>query len=392
MAHVVLYGAFMLFPQITLSGAPYERGRHYGTQAAPQIRRSIASYALLFAYERGFDWQAAQTEARAYLPVLETQVPDLLAEMQGIADGAGRRLLEIVALNARTELLGGVSSGQHPAFAEATGRNKARGVPELTECTTMAALPGATASNTTLLAQTWDWLRSQRKACVVLRVKEPGCPDLLTLTEAGIIAKIGLNSAGLGVCLNILRSTSDGLRPALPIHVLLRRLLQMTTYQEAQSLVQQTPAAASSCISIAAAGQAVSLEITPDSTAALEPHNSLLVHTNHCLLRSTSTYECAHDPASSTQPRYERATTLMQQQHGHITCETMMDVLRDQQGAPLCICRTADTALPMVEQRETVAAVVLDLHERVMHLAPDRPCDVDFVPLALERAPQRCSA
>jgi isopenicillin-N N-acyltransferase-like protein len=61
----------MLFPQIILSGAPYERGRHYGTQAVPQIRRSIASYALLFAYECGFDWQAAQEQARAYLPVLE---------------------------------------------------------------------------------------------------------------------------------------------------------------------------------------------------------------------------------------------------------------------------------------------------------------------------------
>jgi isopenicillin-N N-acyltransferase-like protein len=378
----------MLFPQITLSGAPYERGHHYGTQAAPQIRRSIASYALLFAYERGFDWQTAQEQARAYLSVLEAQTPDLLAEMRGIADGSGRHLLEIVALNARTELLGGMSAGQHPACAQATASNRAQGVPELTECTTIAALPGSTASGATLLAQTWDWLRSQREACVVLRVQEPGRPDLLTLTEAGIIAKIGLNSAGLGVCLNILRSINDGQRPALPIHVLLRRLLQMSDYQEAVAMVQQTPAAASSCISIAAAGQAVSLEMTPDGTAAWEPQNSLLVHTNHCLLESTMVHECAHDPTSSTLPRYERATALMQQQHGRITCETIMDVLRDQQGAPLCICRTADTTLSPMEQRETVAGVVLDLHKKVMHLAPGRPCDVDFVPLALEPAAQ----
>jgi hypothetical protein len=99
-------------------------------------------------------------------------------------------------------------------------------------------------------------------------------------------------------------------------------------------------------------------------------------------------HECAHDPTSSTLPRYERATALMQQQHGRITCETIMDVLRDQQGAPLCICRTADTTLSPMEQRETVAGVVLDLHKKVMHLAPGRPCDVDFVPLALEPAAQ----
>ena len=47
-----------------------------------------------------------------------------------------------------------------------------------------------------------------------------------TLTEAGILGKIGLNDAGLGVCLNLLSTTADGGRDGTPIHVLLRQMLQ----------------------------------------------------------------------------------------------------------------------------------------------------------------------
>jgi isopenicillin-N N-acyltransferase-like protein len=304
--------------------------------------------------------------------------------MRGIADGAGCHLLEVVALNARTELLAGVPAGPHPAYEEAHARNRAAGVPALTECTTIAALPGATAGGATLLAQTWDWIGSQRDACVVLHIHEPDRPPIVTLTEAGIIAKLGINGAGVAVCLNILRSTSDGQRPGLPVHVLLRRALQTGSLSEARNLVEGTQAAASSCITIADdTGVAVSIELTPGGNSALEPRDGLLVHTNHCLAPTAQAGECVHDPASSTVPRYNRASELAWGQHGQIGSETLMHILRDREGAPLCICRRADPTLPAVQQRETVAGVVFDLRERVMHLAAGRPCDVEFVPVAV---------
>jgi isopenicillin-N N-acyltransferase-like protein len=59
----------MAFPSLTLTGSPYQRGWRYGSQAAAQIRHSIASYALLFAHDCGFDWAAAQARAQPYVPV-----------------------------------------------------------------------------------------------------------------------------------------------------------------------------------------------------------------------------------------------------------------------------------------------------------------------------------
>ena len=47
-----------------------------------------------------------------------------------------------------------------------------------------------------------------------------------TFTEAGILGKIGLNNHGVGVCINILGSSSDGGLGGIPIHILLRLLLQ----------------------------------------------------------------------------------------------------------------------------------------------------------------------
>lgn len=374
-----------MFAQITLSGSAYERGRHYGTRAAPLIRRTIATYAMLFAYRNGINWQTAQEQAQPYLALLAVQTPDILEEMRGIADGAACRLAEIAAINARTELLAGHSTRTRHAEAEkADRRNRTLGVPDPGECTMLAAVPPATTRGNTLLAQTWDWITTQRDACVLLRIEEPGRPPVLTLTEAGMVAKIGLNGAGVGVCLNILQSTRDGREPALPIHVLLRLLLRAQSVQEGLAVLQRTPVAASSCISLAdATGEAICAEVTPGGMGLLQPHEGVLVHTNHCLSEQARASECALEPASSTLPRYKRATTLIHQQRGEITCASLQDILSDRQGAPLCICRTPDRELPLPEQSETVAAVVLDLQQRIMHLAPGQPSAVDFVPLAL---------
>ncbi|NJO06834.1 MAG: peptidase C45 [Chloroflexaceae bacterium] len=377
-----------MFPHIRISGTPYERGRQYGQQAIPQIQRSIASYAMLFAHDRGIDWQQAQQVAGDYIDVLDVQAPAMLAEMRGIADGAGYTLAAIVALNARTELLAGYGvTGMHPDGAAALERNRAAGLPQIparTECTALAVLPEATANGEMFLAQTWDWIRSQRAACVVLRVQSNDHPDVITLTEGGMVGKIGLNRAGLGVCLNILSSYDDGQTPQLPIHVLLRLLLEQDSYTSARHLLDAVRGGASSNITLGTAeGRAVCYEITPGATRAIEPQDGLLVHTNHCLLPATHANERPIPAESSTRPRYNRATELLAELRGQVTAPRLMEVLRDQQGAPLCICRTADESLHPADQSETVAAVVLDLPQRVMHLAPDRPCATDFVPIAL---------
>jgi isopenicillin-N N-acyltransferase-like protein len=390
-----------MFPELTIVGAPYERGHQYGEAVPQMIDHSIASYARLFAYRRGMDWADSQAAALGYLPVLREVAPDLLEEMRGIADGAGKQIGEILALNVRTELMAGIGNGViHPGWPAAHARNQAAGVPAHAddgapdtgvtliddgECTTAAAQPSATEAGVTILAQTWDWQGDQRAACILLRVRAPGEPEILTMTEAGIVAKIGLNSAGVAVGLNLLRSNSDGREVGMPVHVLLRKMLQARSFAEARAAAGQAPAAGSSCITLASAGgQLVSLEITPAGVAEVWAQDGVLAHANHCLDAGAAAGECALDPAvTTTVERHGRARELLLAGRGNLELADFRAILRDHEGDPRCICRHPDLRLAPVDRGESVCGVIIDLGERAMHVAPDVPCTVPFTAVGL---------
>jgi len=214
-------------------------------------------------------------------------------------------------------------------------------------------------------------------------VQQPGSPALLTLTEAGIVAKIGLNRAGLGVCLNILHARADGQAPGVPVHVLLRLLLETDSVDAALARLERLRAAASSCITVAdAGGHALSLEITPGGNAALEPHDGLLAHTNHCVLAATQAGECMPLSSPSSPQRLDRARVLLAAAHQQLDRAQMIAALCDHAGAPNCICRHPDPALHPCERVESVAAVLMDLPARRMEVAAGIPCQTDFVPVA----------
>src|SRR5918994_7220262 len=116
-------------------------------------------------------------------------------EIDAIARGADVDPHFLRAANARTEILNGAD-----------------------ECSVQGA--GG------LLAQNWDWHPDLAESTVIHIVEHGDQQWFATVTEAGILAKIGLNRHGLGVCLNILRTTADGGTDGTPIHLLLRQLLE----------------------------------------------------------------------------------------------------------------------------------------------------------------------
>src|SRR5450759_4732669 len=306
-----------MFPLIEVSGPARERGQQHGLQAKARIERSIATYARLFAY-CGIDWQRAQRLGAGYRDVIGDLDPALLAEIEGIASGAGRHVDEILALNARTEILPPSYPGEaHPDQHKIAAANAQSGMPDWGECTAVAVKPAQSTTGTTLLAQNWDWLGAQRAALVLLRVRNADGASCLTLTEAGMLAKIGLNSRGFGVCLNILLSTDDGAHPGVPVHVLLRALLERDSVADAVAFATKLSFGASSNVLCAdASGDTAALEFSPRGLevgrgaapgfARAQPVDGAAAGTHHRAHRRAPGQILARGPAADAARRIRR--------------------------------------------------------------------------------------
>ena len=85
-------------------------------------------------------------------------------------------------------------------------------------------MAGSNAGRAPIGAQTWDWHRELAGGWAVLEYPQARRP-FVTLTEAGLLAKIGINSAGVGVLFNILSHRSDTGDGGVPVHAVARRIL-----------------------------------------------------------------------------------------------------------------------------------------------------------------------
>ena len=375
-----------MFPVIDAHGTPRERGRIHGAGARRRVAHSVATYARLFAF-CGIDWREAQRLGAGYRESIGALGARLLEEIEGIAEGSGRQVNEILALNARTEILPPSFPGEpHPRWGEIDAGNRASGVPDWGECTAIAVPRNASSTRGSLLAQNWDWLGAQRGALVMLRVRQSDGPACLTLTEAGMLAKIGFNEHGFGVCLNILRSSSDGQHTGTPVHPLLRALLDCRSVDEAIGFARGLAFGASSNVLCAdASGAAANLEFSPAGLQVVLGEGAALCHTNHFLSEEGERGQNALAPSLSSVPRLMRARELVDGRSS-IGVADLKQVLRDESDGLLSICRRPDPALPAEARIESVASVIMELETGKMHVAPGIPALVDYETVVLAEA------
>lgn len=389
-----------MFPSVLVPEnlSAFERGRCYGQAAQVQTRHSRNTYARLFA-SCGISWTSACDKAMTYREVIEQLDPALMQEMAGIAQGSGLALPEIMALNCRTEILPAnfLSDVHHQADA-ALQANRDAGLPDWLgdapldptaadgECTAMAAAPSASREGHTWLAQNWDWLGRQREALVLLHSRNEASQGFTTLTEGGMLAKIGMNTQGFALGLNILRSLDDGLRPGVPVHVLLRHLLGCASLQAARAeltrLGQTLGFGAASNIPCADAhGEVACFEVAPAGWGEVLPTQGVVVHTNHFVCESLLNAQAPMGLTLSSQPRL--ITARQHAVQSPIDQAALENFLRDESDGFLSICRSPNMQLPPEGRVESVAGVIFNTRTRQMWVAPDVPSRSVFEPVAL---------
>jgi isopenicillin-N N-acyltransferase-like protein len=392
-----------MFPCIdTLHAASaHERGQIYGQQAKGRIQHSVITYARLFA-ACGIDWASACERAMRFEGVIAQVDADLMAELRGMAQGSGQSLGSLMALNCRTEILPPTFFTDEPQLAHAAlAANRAAGLPDWLaeapwdgalkdgECTAMGVTAAASRTGQAWLAQNWDWMGRQREALVVLHTQGPSGQSITTLTEAGMLAKIGINQSGFALGLNILRSKRDGSRLGVPVHVLLRHLLDCRSVARARERLHalQTElelgfGAASNVPCADAQGQAACFEVSPAGWAEVTPTEGVVVHTNHFVCESLLAEQAPMGPGLSSHNRLSTAGQhALQTPIGQADLERF---LRDESDGFLSICRSPDPSVPPESRVESVAGIVMHTQPPAMWVACDVPSRVAFesVPLA----------
>jgi isopenicillin-N N-acyltransferase-like protein len=226
----------MRFREVSLAGNSMERGSAHGEQLRDEIGETLDYYRRLF----GLGDAELQQQAREFAGIIEAFNPDYAEEIEAIARAADTQPLYIHALNSRSEIFNNL---------------------DVAECTAVMNCADA------LLAQNWDWSETLESLVVLMSMEGEGGHRIVTLTEPGIIGKIGMNNAGLGVCLNILKTDSK-LR-GLPVHVLLRAVLDCRSMAEARDLLDSNRVGKASHVLIGAADSLSLNSRTPEASCGI---------------------------------------------------------------------------------------------------------------------------
>jgi isopenicillin-N N-acyltransferase-like protein len=366
-------------PVVSVRGTPGECGAAYGAAAAGLIATNVDLYLRRFRDEAGLTIDAVRTAGDGFRRATATHHPRVAQMLDGVAEGAGVGVGEIYALNARTELIYGAG----PEGADGG-------------CTAVGVLGTHTASGHLLLGQNWDWHPDQREAMVLLVTHDERGLAVLALAEAGMLAKAGLNSAGVGVCVNMLGCDRDGLpsggdAPGVPYHVLLRAVLESDSLSWALRAACRSPRNASINLLLGQAddtgGELIDLELAPGEAGWLHPMDGLVTHANH-FETTLPVHDSAKDLGGSSLFRSARARRLLgpAAAAGKVVEDDVAEVFRDHASFPLSICRHVDERDAPRDRSETVYSVLLDLHERRFGLAAGPPCAHEYTWLDLRSA------
>ncbi len=353
------------YPHVRVEGGPRERGRQYGEQARDRVRMSIGAYRAVFGHYTGWTWARVQEGARRSVAPIAAFGEQYLEEMRGLAEGAAVPFEDILAINVRTEVM----------FA-ATARLA------VGECSSFAVLPHASADGTTLIGQNWDWLLHSFDTVVVLEARRDDGPDFVTVVEAGLLAKTGMNSSGIGLVTNALVTADDRGEPGVPYHVLLRAILDCENLSDALATLQRSPRSSSANYLVAHEdGIAVDVEAAPGDFSRLfllHPEDGVLLHTNHFRSSAFDGREVSIWAIPDSPLRLERLRTLVATEPGPLSLQTFERALADHANFPSALCCHPDPRNHALEQAASVTSILMELDNRRMWVADGQPCTVPY--------------
>jgi isopenicillin-N N-acyltransferase-like protein len=294
--------------------------------------------------------------------VNQSEAPDLVEEMRGIARGAGVPFERIFLINSLLDI---GNMRYLPLVQNFAG------------CSTFAVAAEA-GTGKTLIGQTYDMADFHQNYLTLLRLKPARGPRQLLFTFAGIIGAAGQNEAGIGVNINYLSPLDVGWGR---LHsIMIRQILAGTQLADALTPPVLPPRAGGAHFLIADRdGNLVSIETTAKRHWVFYPEGNAIGHTNHYLAGWLKEVEYLR--SSSIGSSLARYTALRRFLHDHgdrLTVESLKQLTRNHTSYPRSICAHGADPEPAGTRTRTVAAMVQVLADQTMYITSGCACENEY--------------
>jgi len=329
------------FPELTVSGSPKQMGQQIGENFRSQIVE--LSELVLERFNKGSEspitWTQAENAARKSFARVGEYFPDPLDELQGTADAAGVPVERLMVLNARN-MLSETSEG----------------------CTSIMVSAESSETGSCFAGQNWDNDPAMAPLSAVITRKGAGKAEFTSWLQPGVVAYMGFNSAGIGICMNALNGV--------------RAILESKSTEEAVSVVESAPRALTANAAMITSNGPLNLEITPGAVESIKADDSgILVHTNHCVHPSLTSHNDDYGDRIYGQSfqRRDRGQDLLSKL-SKVSLNDAKSLLSDHDGFPTSICRHPNDD-PKTGWQRSVISIILEPDENRMHVSHGNPCE-----------------
>ena len=365
---------------INLVGTPQERGYHHGQVLRDKIHHLYQRFIeMMEGPPLGQKGSAAQFSERdllafalAHAPATKDYAPDLYAEIEGIAGGAGMSCGQVILLNCVAEVRRLMFTG-----SAARAVSRALATPPQPGCTCLAVQGRATADQQVYIGQGYDIEPLWEPVVFRTQDREAGLEQVV-MGHPGILAQFGLNGAGLAFVGSGLLVSDQ--RPGVPAPVVARKILQQARLSDALEVIVGAERTIGISYVVASSFGVVDLET---SAAAYNCHylqEGVFACANH--IRSSA---LAHVYAGlyglDSLVREGRMLQLLRAGHGALGVESLQTIQADHADFPVSICRHI---VEGTSEAMTRCAAIIKPAERTMWIAGGNPCERPYVEIQIQ--------
>jgi predicted choloylglycine hydrolase len=342
--------------QLEASGSHHEVGFAIGQRFAEQIHRSLDTYR--FFQERIVPYHRTPEGQARYQQLLElhqTRYPGYFAELDGIAQGAGRPFEDLFLANLR---------GEYRTFLQGV---------EVRGCSDCALVT----DDVMLIGHNEDGSPTFRGNMYLVHTKVEDKPAFTALSYPGFLCGNAFGFNAEGMCFSVDNVRPRDVRVGVGRHFIARSLLEARSLDEAikRATVSGRASGFSYTIGSIPERRVVLVEVAPESYHVREIRGAYF-HANH--YQELANVDQVIHPSS--QARVKRARVVLQNSPPQDAAEVLA-ILGDQANEQYPIHRTA--AAP--DQSATLCTALFNLEARQLCIYTDHPIQApsEFVAFAM---------